>query len=169
MDVWRGLQAEPEHDYEADHRAHVDAWIDQIKGRFHAGHQYIEEAGRQHRIVPGVIVKQRGGKLVFRLEGRRGDDSLVLPLEAENLRREAAFLAELAEVLRELRLPEVRAARSKQAAVQKARTVVAVLALASLPEMRGKGRNMAGAIAKRLTITPRRVRQILAEQKSGND
>ena len=161
MDSLLRLLPEPEHDHEADHRAHVDAWIDQIRGRF--------QAGRQCRIVPGVIVKQRGGELVFRPEGRRGADSSAWPTDPVAQRGEAVFLAELAEVLRVVRLPEVRAARSKQAAVQKARTVADVLVLASRPEMRGKGRNMAGAIAKRLTITPRRVRQILAEQKSGND
>lgn len=157
MDVWRGLQAEPAHDYEADHRAHVNAWIDQIRGRF--------QAGRQYRIVPGVIVKQRGGRLVFRLEGRRGADSSVWPMDPVAQRREAAFLTELAEVPREVRLPEVRAARSKQAAAQKALTVADVLALASLPEMQGKGCNMAEAIAKKLTLSASQVRRILAEAR----
>lgn len=161
MDPWKGLQVEPEHDYEADHRAHVNAWIDQIRGRFHAE--------KSIRFVPGVIVKKMGVDLVFRLEGRRIADSSAWPMDPVAQRREAVFLAELAKLLREVRLPVVRAARSEQAAVQKARTVAAVLALASLPEMQGKGCHMAGAIAKRLTITPRRVRQILAEQKSGND
>lgn len=165
MDVWRGLQVEPEHDHEADHRAHVDVWIDQIRGCFQAGSSSSEpgcrylKTGRRLRIVPGVIVRKReDGSLGWREVGRLGPDSSMHPLEAENQRRETAFLAELAKIVREVQFPGVRALHGQKNAAD-------VLALADSPEMQKKGRGMAGAIARHLKLSASQVRRILSKEK----
>jgi hypothetical protein len=116
---------------------------------------------------PGARLLKRRGKLIWRKMGKAGADLDRPPLAVECDRAQQRYETDLSKIERLGRAIRMRREASKKgilARQQKAKEMRATV-LQLTAQHANKGRNLASFIAKRLGITPQRVRQILAEEK----
>lgn len=112
---------------------------------------------------PGMIVKSRRGKIVFRTPGKAGADQDRPPIAIENAREEEAYQSELNKCIRQIRL-QLHKPKGIQTRQQKAAELKEeILALAE--KYAEKGCHKAPLIAKKTGLSERRVRQILKQEK----
>jgi len=133
------------------------------------------EASGEWLLGRRILVKCRSaGLIVWRIEGRRGGDMSVPPAQRWVDQQTHAYLAENERFLKAVRLREqLRGHRQKGVKTRQNRADARAEQVLSLAEQHGQrlGRGLAAFIAKKVHLTPRRVRDILKipQKKSGSD
>lgn len=135
------------------------------------GHLPLAPGGKSRDATGAVVTRERHGKTVWRVRGKRGTDLGEHPIGAEIRKAERILHAPGEKVARTLRLLQAQQAAAEKAAAgrrargDEARAKVLMLA-EEFAAKNGSPRAAAAWIARRLKMTPRRVRQILHESGS---